>query len=365
MSARTVKIEKCEDNGFIYNYCSPKSGDAPENVVFILHGADTNVDRWSRRIKQMHRSMPNTAVIAVQGNIEGNSKKHNDPKVAEKGEKVYRWLKRGNAVQFVTSVIKDKLFGHSTSKKVEKFIDAKLSDLNLTADKSAVIGNSMGGVASVNSHIRRKNPYGAYVLQASGVMTARPLTQRVKTAFGKFVRAVTPVKKARKSLTEQFNLSAAPREVRIAMMNRDNIFDTRGREADKKAKGKSNFISQAISNVYSSMFGREETVKRLERAGVDVVSKVYNTLPKSNYNRHKVTDTMWFDDIAYVAEKTGAKYDVVEAEKTMKPWAAKKRKFNSSVNSLMACYKFAITRKEAEKRIKEADVFNKAPKMRV
>ncbi len=128
----------------------------------------------------MHESMPNSAVIAIQGHVESDARKHHDPKVAEKGEKVYRWLKRANPAQFVASVIKDKVSGHSTAKKVEKFIDAKLTELELEAKDSVVIGCSMGGVATVNSHVNRKDPYGALVLASSGVMTAQPFTQKIK-----------------------------------------------------------------------------------------------------------------------------------------------------------------------------------------
>jgi len=360
MSIDKLRIDKKEDNGFVYSYCAPKSGEAPKNVVFILHGDDTNIDRWEKfgRIKQVHESLPDTAVITIQGDVNGYSKKHHDKSVATRGEKVYRWIKYNGAF-IIPAIIKDKVVGLGASRRIEKFIDAKLKELNLETKDSAVIGTSMGGVASVNSHINRKNPYGAFVLASSGVITARPLINRVKTIVGKVLKIAAP-KSKKQILSEVFNLNAAPREVYLSMMARDNVFDTRGREADKKAKGRSNIIGQITSSVMSALFGREETVKRLEKSGVKVVEKVYDTLPKNNFSRHTTTNTMWFDDIKYVADKLGAKFDENAAEKALKPWAAKNREIDEQASSVMVA--FGVSRKEARKRVKAAAAFNADPK---
>lgn len=274
MGTAIAKIEKREDNGFAYNYCAPKSGET-KGVVFILHGDRSSPDRWSRRIRQVHKALPDVAVIAIQGPVKQYNQENPE-------EQLYGWLNISGAKNIAKGLLSHIFTGLPVAAQINGFIDGKMKDFGLKAENICLIGTSMGGVVGVQSAITSKESYGAVIASST---------------------AVLPGSKAK----------TRP-EIYMPIVKGDEVFDKPVKEIDPRKKGLKRAFNKAAINAATAL-NFDKSLARLEKNDVPVVVKVYEVTGRKTamkdrqgndikaHKSHKTTDTMWFDSIAYAAQK--------------------------------------------------------------
>ncbi len=232
---------KHEDGFHFLEFPSPR-GKA-EALVLVLHGHANHPEMFTKLVPEIHRQYPQADVLIVQAPFalkagDEHKSRHGVPHV----EDLYTWHKLEKQVAPHAKL----MLGHTFNRipvvqQLNRFLDAQLQKRGLATKNLALFGFSMGGSIAVQTAIRRKEKCAAVVCHSGTVL---------------------PATKARMKP-----------DVLMLMGDQDAIFYTQ--KISLPPPQKPGRLKNAFHKVAKKVsFHHDDSVKRLEKAGVPVTNEI-------------------------------------------------------------------------------------------
>jgi len=241
------------DCGFNYDLYPVSEGSKAKSLVVMFLGYGLTLDRWAKRSRNLKESLPDSAVVTVEGNVPAT-----DGSIFKDGiPSGYSWMDIDTRAGLQEIIKQGRTGSLTVVKEMNKFINNRISEQKLTHDKVGLIGYSMGGFMSLQVAFNSSAKYGAVVSLAAAMLP--------NTEF--------------KSKPEVF----------YSIGNEDPIF--------KSGYMDKNLFKPSLAARKIAAITDDGTERRMRREGISLTLKRYDSV------RHLIPPEMWNEGVEFLNKK--------------------------------------------------------------